>query len=157
MSIHCTVLASKGAVKSLLACSGYAELPWALPCCCGLCPVAVGSALLPCVIPCSPVYMGVLTSVVADSLCYCRQPRQRQVASAMAGCVSNDSVASYGLSASVMADALPPLSCTVLGSAVLAMKLSTPSISNCCFVGVGPAEPDHLALCLRAPPFFFFN
>ena len=44
--------------------------------------------------------------------------------------------------------------------AVLALKLSTPSISNCClfvFVGVGPAKPDHLAPCLRAPFFFKLN
>ena len=50
-----------------------------------------------------------------------------------------------------MADAPPPQSWTFPGSAVLAVKLSTQSVSNCSFfVGVGPAEPDHLAPCLRA-------
>ena len=53
-----------------------------------------------------------------------------------------------------MADTPPPQSWTILGSAVLAVKLSTRSVSNCCFffffVGVGPAEPDHLAPCLRS-------
>ena len=44
----------------------------------------MGSALLLCVIPCSPVYMGVLTSVVVDSLCYGGLPWQRQAVSAMA-------------------------------------------------------------------------
>ena len=55
-----------------------------------------------------------------------------------------------------MVDTPPPQSWTV---PVLAVKLSTLSISNCCFfvfvfLGVGPAEPDHLAPCLRA---FFFK
>ena len=57
-----------------------------------------------------------------------------------------------------MEDTAPPQSWVVLVLAVLAMKLSTPSVSNCClfvFVGMGPAEPDHLAPCLRA--FFFFK
>ena len=57
-----------------------------------------------------------------------------------------------------MADAPPPLSCTVLGSAVLAVKLSSrvfPIAVLFVFVGVGPTEPDHLAPCLRALFFLF--
>ena len=94
MSIRCTVLTSEEVVYSLPACIGYAELPWALLCCHGLCPAAVGSALLSCVIPCSPVYMGVVRTVVAMVTCLCSGKLSLlwRVASAMAGCVSNGRV-----------------------------------------------------------------
>ena len=64
---------------------------WALPCCHGLCPVAMGSALLPCVIPCSPVYMGVVRTAVVMVACLCCDGLSLLwwVASAMVGCLSN--------------------------------------------------------------------
>ena len=136
MSIPCTVLPSKEAVSSLPACSGYAELLWAPPCCCGLCPALMGFALLLCVIPCSPVYMGVVRAAMVMVACLCsdRLSLLWQVASAMAGCISNGRVPPYGSSALVVVDAPRPLICTILGSAVLALKLSSPSVFNCCFV-----------------------
>ena len=87
MSIRCTFLPSEEAVSSLPACSGYDELPWAPPCCRGLRPAAVGSALL----PCSPVYMAVVRTavVMVAHLCSGGLSLLWRVASAMAGCVSN--------------------------------------------------------------------
>ena len=119
---------------------------WGLPCCCGLSPAAAGSAtgsaLLPQALPCSRV-----------SLLW-------HVASAMAGCISNGSVPLSGRISSVMANAPPPPSCTVLGSAVLAVKLSTWSVSNCHFVC--PSGGETRRACSPGPLpqsaflFFFF-
>ena len=56
-------------------------------------------------------------------------------------------------------DTPPPQSWTFLGSAVLAVKLSTVSVANCCFfVGWDQPSPiDHLAPRLGAPFFSFPN
>ena len=86
----------------------------------------MGSALLPCVIPCSPVYMGVVRTAMAMVACLCNGGLSLlwQVALEMAGCISNGRLPPQGWSARVMADAPPSLSCTVLDSAVLAVKLN---------------------------------
>ena len=80
--------------------------------------------------------------------------------SVVVGCLGNGRLPHQWRTTSLVVEYLgngghPSLqSWTFPGSAVLAVKLSTQSISNCCFfVGVGPAEPDDLAPCLRA---FFF-
>ena len=112
-------------------------LPAEAPLCwCEVRPFAAGSALLLQSLPCChgllPVVLFIWvwlelpwqwwpTSVMADSLCYGGLPQQWHSTS-------------VGWSALVMADTPPPLSCAVLGSALLAVKLSTPSISSCCFV-----------------------
>ena len=64
----------------------------------------------------------------------------QQSLSVMAGCLgngrlgSNGSVPQKGRIASVMVNAPPPPSCTILGSAVPTVKLSTWRVSNCHFV-----------------------
>ena len=87
--------------------------------CSGLCPIAVASALLSWAPPCCHV---------AESLCYGGLPWQRQAVSAMGVYLRR------GRISSVMANTPPPPSCTVLGSVVLAVRLSTLSISSCRFV-----------------------
>ena len=132
---------------------GAALLLWAAPCCHGLRPAVLSSALLSWL---HPVAVGFTLLPVGSALLSWAPPCWQSL-SVMVGCLSNGrlvssgSVPQYARNVSVVVDAPPPPSCTVLDSAVLALKLSTQSISNCCFfVGVGPAEPDHLAPCLRA-------
>ena len=93
MSISCTAafLFSPG-----LSCLARREPSHCLPAeaflsCSGVPPASVGSALLPCVFPCSPVYMGVVRTAVAmaDSLCYDRLRRQWQSTSVGVECLVN--------------------------------------------------------------------
>ena len=87
-----------------------------------LCPAAVRFALLLQVLPCCCSLHPAATSYTL-----------RQSLSVVAGCLGNGRLHQqweYRQIASVMADSSPSLSCTILGSTVPAVKLSTRSIWN---------------------------
>ena len=152
---------------------GSALLLLALPCCLGFCPAALGSALLPCVIPCSPVYMGVVRTAMVMVACLCNGGLSLLwwVALAMVGCLSNGRLHQQWQTTSVGVECLgngrhpsptelghPGFSCACCET--LNPKHFQLVVFVClfvCFVGMGPAEPDHQAPCLRAPLFFFLS
>ena len=111
----------------------FALLLQALPCCCSLCAAAMGYTL-------------------------------RRSLSVVAGCLGNGRLCHQWACTSVRADCLgnggrpSPTELHCLGFSCTCCKTQPrafPIAVLFVFVGVRPAEPDHLAPCLRALVFFF--